>query len=181
MKACRIRGLVLCWVFFVLPVQVSLAESLDPLVEQFLARRLGDFSEDLEAAKSAGKKGVMLFFEQQGCPYCFKMKTQVFNQKKVRDYFNKHFAVYSVDIRNTEEIADFQGKKVSQRKFSHRFTNQQDITPVIAFFDLHGKLVTRHIGATADAKEFLLLGRYVVDKVYRSKSFRRYKRELSAQ
>ncbi len=181
MKVSQIRAFTVFCITLLLPVQFTPAESVDPAVEQFLARSLGDFSEELEAAKNAGKKGVMLFFEQQGCPYCFKMKTQVFNQKKVRDYFNRHFAVYGVDIRNTEEIADFSGKKATQRQFAHRYTNGQDITPVIAFFDLEGRLVARYIGATADAKEFMLLGDYVVTRAYRNKSFRSYKRQLSAQ
>ena len=49
-------------------------------------------------------------------------------------------------------------------------------TPVFAFFDLEGKLVTRFTGATRDAAEFLWLGEYVVDRVYEQMPFSRYKR-----
>jgi thioredoxin-related protein len=51
---------------------------------------------------------------------------------------------------------------------------------VFAFFDLDGQLVARYTGATRDADEFMLLGRYVVDKAYQEMTFTKYKREQTS-
>jgi thioredoxin-related protein len=50
-------------------------------------------------------------------------------------------------------------------------------TPVIMFFDLDGKPVARYTGATADVDEFMWLGQYVADGIYKDMPFTRYKRE----
>ncbi len=49
------------------------------------------------------------------------------------------------------------------------------------FRDLEGKQVARYTGATRNAQEFLWLGQYVADGIYRDKSFTRYKREKKKQ
>ncbi len=145
--------------------------------DDFLEKSLGDFSEELDLAKSKGKKGVLIFFEQEGCPYCHKMKTTIFNKSDVQKYFSKHFLVFSVDIKRQEEIKDFQGKETTQKQFFYRISNNRDATPVMAFFDLQGKMVVRYIGATADAKEFMMLGAYAATKAYTKKPFSKYKIE----
>lgn len=52
--------------------------------------------------------------------------------------------------------------------------------PVLAFFDPKGKRVVRYTGATREAEEFLLLGRYVVDGLYQQMLLTKYKREQRA-
>jgi len=53
-------------------------------------------------------------------------------------------------------------------------------TPVFQFIDLEGRPIRRgrYTGATRDAEEFMLLGRYIVEEAWRKKSFSRYKREM---
>ena len=81
-------------------------------------------------------------------------------------------------------ITDFQGNSVSQKDFAFKQYRVR-ATPVFAFFDLDGKLITRYTGATNDAREFLWLGEFVVDDHYKQTNFSRYKRakkqELRAQ
>ena len=46
------------------------AAEADKLFDQ----SLGDFRVELESAKKSGKRGMMLMFEAEGCPYCLKMR-----------------------------------------------------------------------------------------------------------
>lgn len=142
----------------------------------FLQQSFGDFKEDLQTAKSENKKGVLLFFEQDDCPFCHRMKETVFNQPHVQQYFKKNFLIFSVDIEQTESITDFQGNATTQKKFFAKIARHRGATPVIAFFDLQGNLVTRYTGATADAQEFIWLGEYVANNVYKKMTFTKYKR-----
>jgi thioredoxin-related protein len=143
----------------------------------FLQKSFGDFKEELSLAKSKKKKAVFLFFEQDECPFCHRMKHTIFNQPRVQKYFKDNFLIYSVDIEQTEDITDFQGRKTTQKKFFETVGRHRGGTPVMAFFDLKGKLITRFVGATSSAEEFLLLGKYVAEGHYKKMPFTRFKRK----
>ncbi|MBE9526292.1 MAG: hypothetical protein IME94_04885, partial [Proteobacteria bacterium] len=55
------------------------AASKDPQ-EHFFDSSFGDFSEELVSAKEQGKKGIMIFFEMDDCPFCHWMKKNVLNK-----------------------------------------------------------------------------------------------------
>lgn len=151
------------------PSQSILAES------SFFDQHLGDFAEELENARDENKKGVLIFFEMDECPFCFRMKTTVLNQPEVIEYFKKHFLVFPVDIEGSVEVVDFQGKTTKEKDFAFK-QNRVRATPVFAFFDLDGKRVMRFTGPTSGVQEFMWLGQFVVNEEYKKSNFTRYKR-----
>jgi thioredoxin-related protein len=150
----------------------------DP-TQYFFDSTFGDFSEELETARDEGKKGILLMFEMDECPFCHRMKTTVLNQPEVQDYFKEHFKIFPVDIEGDVEIHDFAGTAMPQKDFALK-THRVRATPVFAFFDLDGNLVARYTGATGDATEFMWLGEYVVQERYKDLTFPAYKRERQA-
>jgi thioredoxin-related protein len=148
--------------------------------EFFFQETFGDFHEELALAREEQKQVILLFFEQEDCPFCFRMKTTVLNQPEVQEYFRKHFRIFSVDIEGDLEITDFKGVPSTQKDFAYRQLKVR-ATPVFAFFDLDGKLIARHTGPTSNVQEFLWLGEYVVDGHYRTQSFTAYKRDRRSQ
>ena len=168
----RKRG---AWLSGMLLLMVS--HTLTAADDSMLEQSFGDFTEELQLANSKKKKGVMLFFEQKDCPFCHRMKTTIFNLPRVQKYFKQNFLLFTVDIQKKEDIKDFQGRATTQQKFFQRISRHRGATPVIAFFDLKGKLVARYTGATSNAEEFMLLGKYVIDKAYQKQSFTAYKRK----
>ncbi|WP_126453935.1 thioredoxin family protein [Sulfuriflexus mobilis] len=147
----------------------------DPYVH-FFNQSLGDFSEELQVAREEGKKAVMLFFEQDECPFCHYMKNTVLNQPEVQDYFRKNFALFAIDIEGDVEMTDFEGQTMKMKDFAFKL-NRVRATPVIAFYDMEGKRVVRHIGKTSGKDEFMLLGRFVAEETYKEMRFTKYKRE----
>ena len=141
----------------------------------FFDQSLGDFSEELEVARDGNKKGVLIFFEMDECPFCHRMKTTILNQPEVVEYFKKHFLIYQVDIEGDVEITDFQGNTMAMKDFAFK-QHRVRATPVIAFFDLSGKRVVRYTGATSNVQEFMWLGEFVVSGEYKNMSFTRFKR-----
>ena len=115
-------------------------------------------------------------FQQADCPYCHRMRTTVLNQVRVQDYYRENFLIFDVDIEGDIEITDFNGQQLLEKDFAFR-KNRVRATPVFAFFDLNGKRVARYTGATPDVDEFMLLGNYVVNEIYKTMSFNRYKRD----
>lgn len=148
------------------------AETRD-VYQYFFDQKLGDFKSDLETAKKEGKNGVLLMFEQADCPWCHRMKETILNQSEVQDYYKQHFLIYTVDIKNDIALVDFKGKNTTEKAFSaeHRVR----ATPVFLFFGLDGEPMYRFTGVAKDPKEFLLLGRYVVDGAYKQQPFNVYK------
>jgi len=144
--------------------------------EYFFDQTLGDFSEELLAAKEQGKRGILLFFEMDECPFCHRMKNTVLNQVQVQDYFKKHFLSFPVDIEGDTEITDFAGNAMRAKDFAFK-VNRVRATPVFAFYDLEGNRVVRYTGATAGIDEFMWLGEYFVNGVYQRMNFTKYKRE----
>lgn len=141
----------------------------------FFNDTFGDFKEELEIAQQEGKKAVMLFFEMDECPFCHRMKTTIMNQSEVQDYFRNNFKMFSVDIEGDVEMSDFDGSATTQKAFSVE-KHKVRATPVIAFFDLEGNLLHRYTGATGDADEFLLMGKFIADGEYKNMRFTQYKR-----
>ncbi len=146
----------------------------DP-ASHFFNETWGDFAEELKTAREQGKKGIMIFFEMDECPFCHYMKTNVLNQPEVQEYFRKNFLLFTVDIEGDVEITNLQGKQMRQKDFAFR-ENRVRATPVIVFYDLEGKPVYRHTGRTAGVDEFMWMGQYVAEGVYKKQSFVRYKK-----
>jgi thioredoxin-related protein len=82
-------------------------------------------------------------------------------------------------VEGDVEVTTFAGETMPQKDYALKGLRVR-ATPVFAFFDLDGNLVARYTGATRDAEEFLLLGRYVVEGAYRDTTFTKYKREQAA-
>lgn len=143
--------------------------------KHFFNETWGDMPEELVKAKQQGKAGILVFFEMDECPFCHYMKTNVLNQPKVQEYYSQHFINISLDIEGDVEMINFKGQPMKQKDFAFKEYRVR-ATPVIAFFDLNGKLVHKHIGKTNGVDEFLLMGDYVVDGAYKDMPFIRYKR-----
>lgn len=143
----------------------------------FFDTGFGDFQEELATARDQGKVGILLFFEEDDCPFCRRMKERVLNQVEVQDYYRAHFLIFSVNVEGDIEVVDFGGQPMAEKDFAFAH-NKVRATPVFQFHNLEGEPVARYTGPTQGVDEFLLLGRYVVEEGYREMPFTRYKREV---
>jgi thioredoxin-related protein len=169
------RWLLLLLAFLSIP---ALAEARDPN-EHFFQPKLGDLKDDLASAKAEGKIGILLMFEMDECPFCDRMKRTVLNQSQVQDYFRKHFIVYPMDTKGDAPMIDFKGKDTTEKAFS--LEQRARATPTFIFYDLDGNVMTRFTGATQTVDEFMLLGGYVVDGIYKTMTFNVYKRQAQTK
>lgn len=151
------------------------AQTRDPY-SHFFGDTFGNFKEELDLAREEGKKAILVFFEQDDCPFCHRMKQTVLNQPEVQDYYREHFHIFALDIEGDVEIVDFDGKAKTQKEWAFK-DNGVRATPVFAFFDLAGNRIVRYTGATSGPEEFLWLGEFVAEGHYTDTNFTRYKRE----
>ncbi|MBX3667411.1 MAG: thioredoxin family protein [Rhodocyclaceae bacterium] len=143
----------------------------------FFDPNLGDLQGDLQAARSQGKMGMLIMFEMDECPYCRRMKETVFPRPDVQTFFRQHFVIIAVDVLGDVKMRDPAGHELREKDFARSMG--ATATPTFVFFDLDGRVLVRHVGATRDAKSFLRLGHYVVEGAYKNKSFAEYLRAPS--
>jgi thioredoxin-related protein len=150
------------------------AETRDPR-EFFFAQTFGDLPEELEEAKKAGKIGLFLFYEQDGCDYCRRMMQTIFNQRRVQDWYGKRFVSIAVDIRGDVELKDVDGITLPSKVFAeHRKVN---FTPVVSFLDLNGVEIFRKSGIVKSPEDLLMMGQYVAEGRYTDTTFAEYRAE----
>jgi len=130
----------------------------------------GNLSEDLSLAQSEGKQGLVLFYESDDCPFCARMKAEIFIQTQVQDFYKTNFRILPIDIEGDTELTTFTGEVVTSKIFAQKH-NRVRATPVIIFYDLQGKTLYRHTGPVKNAQEFLWLGEYILNKTYDKQRF----------
>jgi len=139
------------------------ADSRDPR-EHLFSRTFGDLPEELAAAREQARSGLLLFYEQPGCPYCRRMLEGVLADPVVQEWFTKRFVVIAVNIRSDVELTDLDGITLP----SHVFAQHRRVfaTPVLSFIGPDGAEVYRRNGEVKTREELMLIGEYVAEQAY---------------
>ncbi len=101
-----------------------------------------DLFEDIgEAARE--HKRVLLFFYQDGCPYCKKLLQDNFGQRRIAEKTQKYFNVMAINIWGDREVTV--GDQVyTEKEFARALKVQY--TPTLLFFNKKHKAVFRADG-----------------------------------
>lgn len=99
-----------------------------------------DLKEDIAEAKKAGRR-LMLYFYQDGCPYCSKLIRDNFGQKAIADKTRRHFDVIALNIWGDREVTDLSGKTMPEKEFARAVKVQ--FTPTLMMFDEKGGIALR--------------------------------------
>jgi thioredoxin-related protein len=140
--------------------------------QDWFAMTFRDISEDIEHARSEGKR-LAITFEQRGCIYCRAMHEKLLSDPEVRDYIREHFMVVQYNMFGDEEVTDLDGEvlteKTAARKWGYVFT------PTIVFLPEEapeGGTVAQAAVATMPGAfgkwTFLNMFRWVNEKGYES-------------
>jgi len=143
--------------------------------EAFFSPFLGDLRAELDEAKRSGRKGVMVMYHFEACPYCQRMKDEVLLRKDVQEGYRRDFVALAIDTRGAQPITGLDGRTLPEGAFA----KEQKIrgTPTFDFLGADGERLYRHVGGIFDPAEFLLLGRYVASGAHRAQSFAEYKQK----
>lgn len=147
------------------------AETRDP-EDHFFNLNSGDFKTEAADAKSAGKKAILVMFEQDGCPGCLYMKQNVLSRVDVQDFYRRRFVNFSINIFGAVPIKDFAGRDYTEKSFSQATGIKG--TPTFLFYDLNGAEAARIVGPVKSVEEFMLLGEFVASGAYKTRKFAEY-------
>jgi thioredoxin-related protein len=142
--------------------------------QYFFQTLLGDLPAELKQAAKDGKKGVLLVYEMDGCPFCVRLHRTALREQSVQDYYRRHFGVFKIDIRGGTVLTGFDGREGTESAFA----TQQKVrgTPTSVFYDLEGRETARFSGAPRDKQEYLILGEFVADGHFRKTTFPDFRR-----
>lgn len=99
-----------------------------------------DLREDLSEASSTGKR-VVLYFYQDGCPYCAKLLRENFSDQALVAYTRQHFEIVALNLWGDREVTDLHGQVLTEKDFSAAIKVQY--TPTLIFLDEQGRVALR--------------------------------------
>lgn len=119
-----------------------------------------DLKEDAAEAGREGKR-LLVYFGQDGCPYCAALFNDNFSQKHIVDYAQKHFQAIDINMWGDRAVTDVSGETLSEKDFAAKY--KVWFTPTILFFDENGKQVLR-VNGYYPPRQFLAALQYVAEK-----------------
>jgi thioredoxin-related protein len=99
-----------------------------------------DLQEDLGEATETGKR-LVIFFHQDGCPYCNALVERNFAQRDIVEKTRKHFDVVALNMWGDRLITGFDGKQYTEKALAEILKVQ--FTPTMLFYDEQGEVVLR--------------------------------------
>jgi thioredoxin-related protein len=132
-----------------------------------------DLGEDIEEATAEGKR-VILYFHQDGCPYCAKLLNENFTIKSIVDKTKAGFQLIGINIWGDRSVTGIDGSETTEKDLAESL--KVKYTPTLLFLDERGRRVLRLNGYYPPHKFELALD-YVASHRERKQSFRDYTKE----
>jgi len=118
--------------------QAELQEIPDWFPESFL-----EFPQDVKEAAGDGKR-LMLYFWQDGCSSCRKMKTTTFADPRIVDATRAKFVPVALNVFGERELVWTDGRVMREKELARGLGIHG--TPTLLFLDEKGVEVLRRIG-----------------------------------
>ena len=99
-----------------------------------------DIPDEAAAAGRAGKR-LLIYFGQDGCPYCRELMQNNFSQREIVDKTQRNFVAIALNLWGDREVTWTDGRTMSEKEFGRLLKVQ--FTPTILFLDERGRIVAR--------------------------------------
>jgi len=126
------------WVFFALLVVAVPVEGQE--APAWFSESLLDLRDDVAEAAAEGKR-VMLYFGQDGCPYCKRLMEVNFRQEAIAAKAQRHLVALALNIWGDREVTWIDGTVTTEKQLAARLKVQ--FTPTLIFLDERGGVALR--------------------------------------
>lgn len=132
-------------------VAASAAEPSPQAIEvpKWFAASFLDFRDDVKEAAAQGRR-VMVYFGQDGCPYCKRLMEANFSQRDIVDMTRKRFNLVALNLWGDRETKWLDGRPRTEKELG-AFLRVQ-FTPTLLFLDEGGEVVLRLNGYQPPAR-----------------------------
>lgn len=135
-----------------------------------------DLFDDVEEAADKNKR-LMVYYYQDGCPYCKILLEDNFSQREISDKTQKYFEVVAINLWGDQDVT-VGDKSYTEKEFAEALKVQY--TPTILFFNENNKIIFRANGYYPPEKFSALLD-YIGKKQEASISYQDYMSKVSPQ
>lgn len=135
-----------------------------------------DLYEDIEDAADNNKR-LLIYYYQDGCPYCKKLLQENFSQRSISDKTQKYFDVVSINLWGDKEVT-VGDRTYTEKEFAEALKVQY--TPTLLFFNEKNKIVFRANGYYPPEKFSALLD-YIGQKQETKISYQDYMEKVNPQ
>lgn len=109
-------------------------------IPPWFTESLLDFRDEIRDAARSGKR-VMVYFGQDGCPYCKQLMQTNFSQRTIVEKTRRHFVAIALNIWGDREATWIGGRTTSEKQLASLLHVQ--FTPTLLFLDEQGQIVAR--------------------------------------
>ena len=129
-----------------------------------------EFEEDIAEATEAEKR-LVIYFHQDGCPYCNKLVEDNFNNPAILDKMQSNFDLVTINLWGDREVVQVGGKTFTEKTLAQAL--DVDFTPTLIFFTEDKKVALR-LNGYYPVVEFDHALDYVSEKMEKQISFPEY-------
>lgn len=129
-----------------------------------------DLREDIRDAARDDKR-LLLYFGQDGCPYCKALMKVTFGDAEIVAKTRRHFTPIALNLWGDREVTWVDGRKLTEKDLAKSLRVQ--FTPTLLFFDEKGGVVLRLNGYSPPEK-FRVALEYVSRRMEARQSFTDY-------
>jgi thioredoxin-related protein len=142
-------------------------------IPRWFSNSLLDFKDEIPEAAREGKR-AMVYFGQDGCPYCKALMKANFGPGPISDKTRKHFVAIAINIWGDAEVTWIDGSKTTEKALARMLKVQ--FTPTLLFFETDGALVLR-LNGYLPPERFTHVLDYVIQRRDRELSLAEYMSE----
>lgn len=132
-----------------------------------------DLQEDLAEANENGKR-LLLYFYQDGCPYCGKLLSVNWTQPDIVKKTRDNFDVIAVNLWGDRDVTDFSGNTMTEKRFAE--SKRVMYTPTLLFLNEKGEVALR-VNGYYPPKKFAAALDYIAGRNENRLTFSEYYRE----
>ena len=134
--------------------------------ESFLELR-----DDLDDARKAGKRGVIVFLSQKNCNHCQAFIDTTLSDPVILGRVQRNYDVIALDIFNDLELTDIDGSISSIKDFAD--AQRARLTPALLFYGVEGSRLLKIVGFYPPAKFSRVLD-YIDGEYYAHETLSQY-------
>ena len=129
-----------------------------------------EFEDDVAEAARQNKR-VMIYFHQDGCPYCARLVDENFKDPQIESFVRTNFDGIAINMWGDREVVTVGGKGFTEKTFAEALKVQY--TPTMLFLDERGKVALR-LNGYYPPQEFRQALNYVAQKQESKQSFNQF-------
>ena len=152
--------------------QVASPQAID--IPRWFTESFLDFKDEVAEAARAGKR-VLVYFGQDGCPYCKALMQANFGRgavaEKITAKTRANFVAIAINIWGDREVSWLDSTRASEKELARRLAVQ--FTPTLLFLDTDGRIVLR-LNGFQPPERFGPIIDWVADRQDRSESLAEY-------